>query len=94
MWLHLFYQSESKNLKQHVAKVYDKKIPFKCEICDYTFARKGHVKKHVESFQEKKKSFKNVKFVDTAVLLNLTLTGISKQFMILWYVWSPPGIRA
>ena len=71
-----------------------KKIPFKCEICDYTFARKGHVKKHVESFQEKKKSFKNVKFVDTAVLLNLTLTGISKQFMILWYVWSPPGIRA
>ena len=31
-------------------------------------AQKGHMKKQVESFHEKKKPFKNVKFVDTAVL--------------------------
>ena len=45
-----------------------KKKPFKCEICDYTFTQKAQAKKLVESFHEKKKPFKNVKFVDTAVL--------------------------
>ena len=40
-------------------------------------------------FMRKRNNFRNVKFVDTAVLWNLILTGIPKQFMILWNVWSP-----
>ena len=38
--------------------VQEKKKPFKCDMCDYSFSEKGSLKKHIASVHEGKKSFK------------------------------------
>ena len=36
----------------------EEKKPLKCDICDYSFSRKDHMKKHVASVHEGNKPFK------------------------------------
>ena len=38
--------------------VHEKKKPFKCEICGYSFSRKSNMTQHVLSVHEEKKPFK------------------------------------
>ena len=40
------------------ATVQEKKKPFKCDICGYSFSGKGSLKKHIASVHEGKKPFK------------------------------------
>ena len=41
------YSSSLKQaIKQHVLSLHEEKKPFKCEVCDYIFTRKGDLKKH------------------------------------------------
>ena len=37
--------------------VQEKKKPFKCDMCDYSFSEKGSLKKHIASVHEGKKPF-------------------------------------
>ena len=46
-------------MKGHIATVHEKKKPYECDICNACFARKYHLKSHVESIHhERKKSRK------------------------------------
>ena len=38
--------------------VQEKKKPFKCDMCDYSFSEKGSLKRHIASVHEGKKPFK------------------------------------
>ena len=41
----------------HIASVHEGKKPFKCSICDYTFAQKKTLTNHISSVHEGKKAF-------------------------------------
>ena len=41
-------------LKIHVESVHEEKKPYNCDICDYSFSRKGNMNKHVESVHGEK----------------------------------------
>ena len=45
--------SDQQIVSQHAANK-----PFKCDICNYTFTQKGHMKIHIKSVHGNKKSFK------------------------------------
>ena len=45
-------------MKTHIESVHEKKKPFKCDICDYSFSQKSDLKKHHESVHEGKRPFK------------------------------------
>ena len=44
-------------LKEHMKSVHEGKKAFQCNICDASFARKGHLNTHVASVHEGKKPF-------------------------------------
>ena len=41
---------------RHLESVPEKKLPFECKICDYSWSLKGIVKKRIELVQEKKET--------------------------------------
>ena len=45
-------------MRHHISSVHEGKKPFKCEICDVTFAKKGHMKNHISSIHEREGSLK------------------------------------
>ena len=46
-------------MKKHIDSVHDGSNPFKCEICEYSFSRKGSLKSHVASVHEENMAFVN-----------------------------------
>ena len=52
-------------MKIHIDSVHERKKPFKCNICDASFAVKGNLKKHLASVHEGKKPF-TCNFCDTS----------------------------
>jgi KRAB domain-containing zinc finger protein len=46
------------SLKRHVLSVHEGKKPFKCNICDATFAKNSNMKNHFSAVHEGKKPFK------------------------------------
>ena len=42
-------------MKTHVASVHERKKPFKCDICDYSFSLKNTMKRHVMTVHGGKK---------------------------------------
>ena len=44
-------------MKIHVSSVHERKKTFKCDICDYSFSQKSHLKIHVASVHEGKSCY-------------------------------------
>ena len=52
------FHTSANNMEKYVAAVHAEKKPFKCDICDYSFELKSHMKTHSASVHERKKPFK------------------------------------